>query len=43
MGCLIKIIKNKGGIKNISFIRLEKAFKREKKHKDKHRKNNEIK
>jgi hypothetical protein len=43
MGCLIKIIKNKGGIKNISFIRLEKAFKREKKHKDKNRKKNEIK
>ena len=43
MGCLINLIKNKGGIKNISFIRLEKACKREKKHKDKNRKNNEIK
>ncbi len=38
MGCLIKMVKQKGGIRNIAFIRLEKAVKREKKIKDTNRK-----
>lgn len=38
MGCLIKMVKKKGGIRNIAFIRLEKAVKREKKIKDTNRK-----
>ncbi len=37
MGCLMKSIKNKVGIKNISFTKLEKAFKKEKKSKNKYR------
>lgn len=39
MGCLIKMIKLKGGIRNISFIKLEKALKREKKDKSANKKN----
>ena len=31
MGCLIKMVKQKGTLKNISFIRLEKAVKKVKK------------
>jgi hypothetical protein len=37
MGCLMKSIKKKIGFKNISFTKLEKAFKKEQKSKNKHR------
>jgi hypothetical protein len=30
MGCLIKMVKEKGGIKGIAFIRLDKAMKKDK-------------
>ncbi len=29
MGCLIKMVKNKGPLKNISFIKLERARKKD--------------
>jgi len=37
MGCLIKSIKNKVGIKKIVFTKIEKAIKIDRKNKKKHR------
>ena len=43
MGCLIKMVKIKGGIKSIAFIRLEKAVKRDKNYKESEQKEQEKK
>ena len=43
MGCLIKVVKQKGPFKNISFIRLEKAMKKDKQNKHPNNKKGENK